>query len=171
MSSLSKTHERSDRGLASDALSELASKWRREAGDLDAASVSEPNRIAAVSYRAAADRIRRMAGELDRAIGRSVVRRTCLTCGRKTCDRVPEDRDPSDCDSWKPDVPASGNPSDPEDVSDCVHEWLEETLYEPNFHVAFAAIRTCRRCGRRQGQDYTAGQTGGPLVDLPDKKN
>jgi hypothetical protein len=28
--------------------------------------------------------------------------RTCLTCGRKTCDRQPEDNDPADCKDWKP---------------------------------------------------------------------
>ena len=27
---------------------------------------------------------------------------TCLTCGRKVCDRQPEGVDPSDCKDWKP---------------------------------------------------------------------
>ncbi len=30
--------------------------------------------------------------------------RTCLPCGRKTCDRQPEDYDPADCKDWKPKV-------------------------------------------------------------------
>lgn len=29
------------------------------------------------------------------------IQRTCLTCGRQTCDRQPEDFDPSDCKDWK----------------------------------------------------------------------
>ena len=53
--------------VASDALLALSAKWRREANDLDVAATSEPNTIAAVSYSAAADRIRRMATELDSA--------------------------------------------------------------------------------------------------------
>jgi len=27
--------------------------------------------------------------------------RSCLTCGRQTCDRQPEGRDPDDCKDWK----------------------------------------------------------------------
>lgn len=29
-------------------------------------------------------------------------KRTCLTCGRHTCDRQPEDYDPADCNDWRP---------------------------------------------------------------------
>jgi len=47
------------------------------------------------------------------------------------------------------------------------HVWVEETLREPNFHVAFGAVRTCERCGKRQTADYTAGRIGGPWVDAP----
>jgi hypothetical protein len=52
----------------------------------------------------------------------------------------------------------------------CDHAWAAETLREPNFGVAFASIRTCRKCGKRQGQDHTVGRTGGPIVDLQAKK-
>ena len=52
----------------------------------------------------------------------------------------------------------------------CEHEWSVETLREPNFGVAFASIQTCRKCGTRQGQDYTAGRIGGPMVKLPNKE-
>ena len=51
--------------------------------------------------------------------------------------------------------------------SDCDHVWSEKTLREPNFGVAFASIRTCKKCGKRQGSDFTAGRVGGPNIDLP----
>lgn len=48
----------------------------------------------------------------------------------------------------------------------CPHDWTEMTLREPTFQIAFATLRTCRLCGRRQGADHTAGRIGGPWVDL-----
>jgi hypothetical protein len=29
------------------------------------------------------------------------------------------------------------------------HDWAEETLHEPNFHVAYGAKRVCRKCGKQ----------------------
>jgi len=47
------------------------------------------------------------------------------------------------------------------------HDWAEETLHEPNFHVAYGAKRRCRKCGKQQFADYTAGRVGGDWVDAP----
>jgi len=48
-----------------------------------------------------------------------------------------------------------------------VIHWVEGTLRDLNFGVAFATIGTCRKCAKRQGADHTAGRIGGPMVDLP----
>lgn len=34
-------------------------------------------------------------------VAKNKIQKTCLTCGRKTCDRQPEDVDPVDCKDWK----------------------------------------------------------------------
>lgn len=47
------------------------------------------------------------------------------------------------------------------------HDWIEETLREPTFQVAYGAKRTCRRCGKVQFADFCAGRVGGPWVDVP----
>jgi hypothetical protein len=42
------------------------------------------------------------------------------------------------------------------------HSWLETTLREPNFHVAYGAERICRHCGKHEYADFTEGRIGGP---------
>jgi len=47
------------------------------------------------------------------------------------------------------------------------HDWIEETLREPNFQVAYGAKRTCRRCAMVQFAEFCAGRVGGPRGDVP----
>lgn len=51
------------------------------------------------------------------------------------------------------------------------HDWAEETLHEPNFHVAYGAKRVCRKCGKQQFADYAAGRIGGDWVDVPNAEH
>lgn len=51
--------------VQSEPLLALSAKWRHEADDLDVHAKYEPNLIAAGAYNGFAERIRRMADELD----------------------------------------------------------------------------------------------------------
>ena len=48
------------------------------------------------------------------------------------------------------------------------HDWKEETLREPNFHVAFGCLRICRLCGKKQYSNFAEGRWGGPFRDVPE---
>lgn len=53
----------------------------------------------------------------------------------------------------------------------CEHSWTTETLREPDFQVAYGAVRVCAKCRKRQFADYTAGRIGGDFKDSKEKKN
>lgn len=45
----------------------------------------------------------------------------------------------------------------------CNHRWgCAITVYEPDFHIAWGATRTCRLCGEEQYMSYGEGYNGGP---------
>jgi hypothetical protein len=46
------------------------------------------------------------------------------------------------------------------------HVWREETFREPNFNVAYGALRICRICGKEQFASFCAGRIGGDWVDV-----
>jgi hypothetical protein len=76
-----------------------------------------------------------------------------------------EDKLDDMCHTEKPD---SKQTSKTESTSQakCQHNWIEETLREPNFQVAFGRVRTCKICGKEQYANYAEGRVGEPFRDV-----
>jgi hypothetical protein len=53
----------------------------------------------------------------------------------------------------------------------CDHEWgPHETIYEPNFHVAFGSKRVCKKCQTIEYESWCATRASGgtPKIRAPE---
>ena len=55
------------------------------------------------------------------------------------------------------------------EIEICEHDWQEELVRDRNFGVVFGVIRVCRKCKKRQHNDFTEGRVGGTWKDLDSK--
>jgi len=100
---------------------------------------------------------------------------TCLTCGRKTCDRQPEDTDPADCKNWKPSEnitkkkwkPLYSGPGK-SGICKCGHPWDQH-------HLGIVANIECLKQTKeeyvpQECEHYGCNELGGMMPD-PKNKN